>query len=87
MDPYGQFPEKMTRSMDCVKEQFSIEKNRKREQKQLKIIDTKLFRGTAKSLKTLTFRRNTIVGVFFVYLLRERISNNLITEVTHGQRV
>ena len=32
----------------------------------------KLFRGTAKYLqKTLTFRRNTIVGVFFVYLLWE----------------
>ena len=42
----------------------------------------KLFRGTAKYLqKTLTFRRNTIVGVFFVYLLWE-IFKLLITEVT-----
>ena len=47
----------------------------------------KLFRGTAKYLqKTLTFRRNTIVGVFFVYLLWE-IFKQLITEVTHDQKV
>ena len=47
----------------------------------------KLFRGTAKYLqKTLTFRRNTIVGVFFVYLLWE-LFKQLITEVTHDQKV
>jgi hypothetical protein len=66
----------------CVKGHFQTEKSRKRGQKQLKKIGMKLFRGTAKYLqKTLTFRRNTIVGVFFVYLLWE-IFKQLITEVT-----
>lgn len=35
----------------CVKEHFSIEKSRKREQKQLKIIDTKLFKRNSEILK------------------------------------